>query len=398
MRSVLAIFGLLIFAAVFAAGVTAGWGVALLMKLAGAAAELRLVCGTLCCLLTIFALLGCLRRCGVLRTSKESKRRSAPQSIVRAAAWTALAVLGCFAINRALSPFDAVELHTGDAAAAKPPADPWRLRIGAYNIAHGRGTARSNFDGGDRATRDARLKDIAQLLRDARLDVVVLNEVDFDSAWSGHVDQARAIAEAAGFRYWATGRNYDLVVPFFRLRFGNAVLSKYPISRAQRVDYPGYSWWEAIVMGKKQGLLCTIDLPSGRAVRVLAVPLEHRDESVRMASAEVIRRLPAAGGPPLIAAGDFNSTRLGFPRVQTDARGRSAVSLLLADGGFTTLPERVDDPGQLTFSSTEPRSVIDWILVSKPWKLTFVEVVPGTLSDHRAVIGTVEMGQRPSEE
>ncbi len=40
-----------------------------------------------------------------------------------------------------------------------------QLRVACYNIAHGRGVAVSNWDGGDRAERIARLDQIAELLR-----------------------------------------------------------------------------------------------------------------------------------------------------------------------------------------------------------------------------------------
>lgn len=90
------------------------------------------------------------------------------------------------------------------------------LRIGAYNIAHGRGTADGNWSGGDENERRGRLNAIAELITAADLDVVVLNEVDFAATWSYHVNQAAWIAEATEFPYWVEQRNLD-----FRFAYGS---------------------------------------------------------------------------------------------------------------------------------------------------------------------------------
>lgn len=396
MRISEAVVGLLLFGAVSAAGVVVGLGAALVTRPVTASEDLRLTAGVLCCLLATYATLRYLRRRAGPRTGEGRQGRSIVRSIVRqtagALAWTALATAGCYIISRATSPLNEIRLYTSDlAGAAESTWGPSQLRVGAYNIAHGRGTARSNFRGGDRAVRAARLKDIARLLREAELDLVVLNEVDFDSSWSGNVNQAEVIAHEAGFPYRLEQRNVDATLPLFRMRFGNALLSKFPITEVRPLVYPGFSWKETLLVGKKRGAVCTVELPWGRSVRILAVHLEHRNEPVRVASAEVIQRQRRWGGPPLIAAGDFNSTRLGFPHVNTDSSGRSAMSFLLEGGGFTTLPKDPPSRSQLTYSSTGPRSVIDWILVSKPWKLTSIDVLSSKLSDHRPVVGTIEM-------
>ena len=383
---------------VSAGGVVVGLAATLVTTAVTAKEDFRLATGIVCCLLTTYAALRYVRRRAAPPAEDDRQARSILRSTVRLTvlvlAWAALAAVGCYVISRATSPLNAVKLRTGHLASpAESTWGPSQLRVGAYNIAHGRGTARSNFRGGGRAVREARLKDIARLLRNARLDLVVLNEVDFAACWSGNVSQAEAIADEAGFPYRLEHRHVDLTLPFFRLRFGNAVLSKFPISEVRQIDYPGFSWRETLLAGQKRGVVCTVDLPSGRSARVLAVHLDPRGTQVRMASAELIERERRAGGPPLIAAGDFNSTRLGFPRVITDSRGRSAMSLLLDDGGFTTLPNDPPSPSGLTFSSTDPRNVIDWVLVSGPWKVASVEVLSSELSDHRPVVATIEMSE-----
>ncbi len=389
--------GLLLFAVLYAAGVAAGFAVTLGMSWTAAGEDLRLLCGTSGGLLVTISLSVALRRAGVLASAKKGRGKwAAVRAVVLGSAWIVLAVIAWYLISRAVSPWHYVRICNSDTTVERPsPAALTQLRIGAFNIAHGRGATHEHFAGGDRAERAARLKDIALLLREQELDVVMLNEVDFSCCWSYHVNQARALARQAGFAYWAEQRDYDVAVPLVQMRFGNAVLSKYPIVHARSVDYPGRSWWLPTAAGKKRGMVCTIELPDGRSVRVMPVHLDPYKTPIRIASAEVISRECASSDVPLIAAGDFNSTRADFPCAYRDASGRTAMSVLLDTGQFSTLPDRIAQPAQFTFSSMKPVSVIDWILVSRPWKLQSSEVVPSMLSDHRPVFGTVEL--RPTE-
>ena len=257
-----------------------------------------------------------------------------------------------------MSPWNDVKVFADGAANERLVDSPsTTLRIAAYNIAHGRGTGNDNWNGGDKAEREQRLRDIARFLRDANLDVVVLNEVDFDSSWSHRVNQAEFLAREAGFPFHVEQRNIDAAIPLVSWRFGNAILSRYPISSTRLIDFPAYSRWETVVAGKKKGVVCTIDLLEGRQVRVLAVHLSHRSETVRVASARIIDRERQRAGPPLIAAGDFNSTLLTFPQSEVDQTGQSALSLLLEPQSFATsvLPQPTEQ--DLTFSSLSPKRV-----------------------------------------
>ena len=294
-------------------------------------------------------------------------------------------------VNRAVSPLTAVRVHDERREPGSASTFTGRLRIGCYNIAHGRGLATSNWRMGSTESVLARLRQIAALLRRQGLDIVVLNEVDFDSVWSGHENQAAVIAREAGFRYRAEQRNIDMSIPFASLRFGNAVLSRYPISDAQRIDYPSCKTWETVLAGRKDGLLCTIAISDALQLRVLAVHLDHRPEWVRVESAQNIDDLRKASPLPLVAAGDFNSTRIGFPRATLDGEGRTAISWLLETGSYQTLPLEQPRPEDLTFPSVSAQSVIDWILVPPSWTIRSRTVIGTDLSDHKLVVMEVSV-------
>jgi hypothetical protein len=115
------------------------------------------------------------------------------------------------------------------------------LRVATYNIAHGRGLASHNFQGGGAGLRRARLEEIGEGLRAADADIVVLQEVDVEALWSHHVDQSRVIGIHAGLPYRAVQINFDMRLGVTAFRFGNAILSRYPIVSAELVELPGYS-------------------------------------------------------------------------------------------------------------------------------------------------------------
>lgn len=318
-------------------------------------------------------------------------RSKALRRVLLAAVVIAGVAVAWYAVNRAVSPLTAVRVREERIAVerALPPAA--QLRIACYNIAHGRGLATSNWRMGSTESVLARLRQIAALLREQDLDIVVLNEVDFDSLWSGHVNQAEFIAREAGFPFRAEQRNIDMSLPFASLRFGNAILSRYPVRDARRVDYPSCKTWETILAGRKDGLLCTVAVSDALQLRVLAVHFDHRPEWVRVASAKVVDDLCKTSPLPFLAAGDFNSTRIGFPRATLDPEGRTAISWLLETGGYQTLPTEAPQPSDLTFPSVDARSVIDWILVPPSWTIRSRTVIDSNLSDHKLVVMEVSV-------
>jgi endonuclease/exonuclease/phosphatase family metal-dependent hydrolase len=94
--------------------------------------------------------------------------------------------LAWFAATRVASPWTAVRLRQAQAHAPRDVPLTGELRVACYNIAHGRGLAPTNWAREARRTRPSRLEAIAALLVEIDADVVVLNEVDFACAWSGH--------------------------------------------------------------------------------------------------------------------------------------------------------------------------------------------------------------------
>ncbi len=320
--------------------------------------------------------------------------------------------LGPYALSRMLAPLNRITTHTIHTIESKPTREPdgknpnpdgetdtFNLRIVAYNVAHGRGAIDDNSKEGGEAKRK-RIEQIAQFLKDLDADVVVLNEADFCSTWSGHQNQAEAIARSAGYKYQVQQRNLDFRFIYGSWQFGNAILSKYPLTHSQPINYPPEKHWEDWLVGCKRGVVCEVSLDS-TSVRVAAVHLEHRSESVRLESAKLLCELAKQTGPPLIIAGDFNSAPTGFPQSTKTKDGQNTIDWIIATKLFQHRPNSIPTPEQYTFSSYSPTSVIDWIMIpstpsandDQARRLTFVDYksIHSELSDHRPVIANIKI-------
>jgi len=257
-----------------------------------------------------------------------------------------------------------------------PPPVGDSLTVVSYNIAHGRGSAldASNWTG-DASQRADRLAAIGGYLRERGADVVVLNEVDFDARWSGGIDQAAVIARAGGYPWLARQANYDLPLPLFRLRFGNAVLSRHPIVSAERVALPALRRFEALAYGSKDALRVSVDLGPGGPLTLWALHLEVRDGEIRRQAAEQLAALIGVNAATLVA-GDLNDPSW------TSASPVDSLGVLFGAGLASAIDPQQSQP---TFPSERPEVTLDWILHGKRLQAEAAGVEAVEFSDHRPV-------------
>ena len=291
--------------------------------------------------------------------------------------------------SRICSPGNRIQVFA-DATLNTPTQDS--LKVACYNIAHGRGLAESNWDGGDSATRIARLDQIAELLVELDADVVVLNEVDFDTSWSHHVNQAEYLADKAGYPFRVEERNLDFRVLHRTWRFGNAILSRYPISNAEVIDLPSYATVETWLAGKKRGVRCDVKV-GHKSFRIVGLHLSHRSEAVRELSARAVVNLVRESALPCVVMGDMNSTPPGFPGSSQTAAGENAIKtfdhsdLLKRNDPAIPLGEQ-----EMTFRADRPNLIIDWVLISGNLAFESYSAKESVLSDHRPVVAVLSLG------
>ena len=221
------------------------------------------------------------------------------------------------------------------------------LKIATYNIHRGVGTDGSlDLD-----------KTIATL-KETGAEIIGLQEVERYSPRSGFVDQAKRIAEGLGMEV-----RFEAGLKIWPFEFGNALLSKYPISGVERIDLPS-------ARENRVGLLATLDV-HGHDVQVLVTHLglkgQERTEHVQAIAAKL-----GALAHPLVMIGDFNTT----------GNGPEMAPL------FNSLRQTADAP-LVTFPELSEQ--IDHILVSDHFAVHDLTTLPSTASDHLPLLADLSI-------
>lgn len=207
---------------------------------------------------------------------------------------------------------------------------------------------------------------IAQEINAWRPDVVSLNEVDSDAARTGRVDEATYLGQATGMHV-VFGPN---LVQADGHRFGNAILTRFPVRSSQNTRLPGAPHTEP------RGMLRAELRVQGHLVDFYSVHLTqgHRSgQAERVRQAEAITRVVSSGGNPTIVAGDLNSRP-----------GTLPVRLLR--GYLLDAQEEAGTGRGATVPEASPLNRIDYVLYDNHFR-----PVPGSTqvlassSDHRAV-------------
>ncbi len=255
-------------------------------------------------------------------------------------------------------PFDAPSSrHLPRLRIAEPvssAAQATTLRILAYNIHHGAG----NDEVLD-------LERIAGLIRRLEPDLVALQEIDNRTERTGGVNQAAELGRLTGLA--------SVFGPFMDYRggqYGMALLSRLPF-----VDQTNHMLPEGAE--PRSALTITVELPGDAGELMFTGIHFYRTEQERMAQARRLLDLLDAEEPPVILAGDFNSTP-----------GSPVMDLI--DETFV-VPDKGAD--RFTFPSDDPRREIDFIVYRPASRFTVVEsrvIDEPIASDHRPLLLVVE--------
>ncbi|MFT7641179.1 MAG: endonuclease/exonuclease/phosphatase family metal-dependent hydrolase, partial [Pirellulaceae bacterium] len=159
-----------------------------------------------------------------------------------------------------------------------------------------------------------------------------------------------------------------------------------------------YSPWETWSAGKKRGVACEIRIDARRKVQLVGVHLSHRSEALRIRSAEMLIDMAKESRYPLIVVGDLNSTPPDLPKAAFDEAGNNAMATFDKASQLQRIPISLPlTENDMTFHSSKPSRVIDWILIPPNWRFDEYQVIHSPLSDHRAVCADVSAGEVNSQ-
>jgi endonuclease/exonuclease/phosphatase family metal-dependent hydrolase len=245
------------------------------------------------------------------------------------------------------------------AGAAAASNEPLQLRVLSYNIHHS--------EGGDGKVDLGR---IARVINDAHPDLVALQEVDSGTKRTAGVDQPRRLAELTKLEF-VFGDN----ISYEGGRYGNAVLSRFPIVRHKNHPLPSH------YKGEQRGVLeVEARLPNGRPPLVFyATHFDYRGnyDGERMESARLVNQLVAQRpDATAILAGDLNAT----------PESKPLTELATAWGRDPRLSP--------TYPAASPASQIDHVLFrpADRWRVVESRVInEAVASDHRPLLVVLEL-------
>ncbi|MGZ4498649.1 MAG: endonuclease/exonuclease/phosphatase family protein [Nocardioides sp.] len=212
------------------------------------------------------------------------------------------------------------------------------------------------------------LAGIADEIRTADPDVVLLQEVDRHRARTHDVDQPTALSGLLGMHV-VFGSN--VVRPPARAgdpvqEYGTAILSRLPIHSWRNVPLPNQPHLEP------RGLLRATITVAGQDVDVYDTHLQHTRGNIRIVQMRAIRRLVAGDPRPHLLGGDFNATP-------------DSPALAVADSFMTDPWPQVGRGEGLTVPVHVPHRRIDYVLHDDRWVPDDAQVLDLGISDHRAL-------------
>lgn len=238
------------------------------------------------------------------------------------------------------------------------------LRILCYNIHYGQGND-GVYD----------LERLAAVIKAVDPDLVALQEVDVMVRRSGQVHQAEELGKLTGLDvYYGPTQHYEGGL------FGNAVLTKLPVSRVWIQPLPYTEATPELTTYPRGFVAVTVKTPGGKDVRFVSTHFQHNVEEDRIAEAEAVNRYLAVESEkiPTLLAGDINAVPDSEP-----------MKVLLSK--WTNV---IDAEAAPTVPSKDPKSRIDYIFYRQgdPFEIVETRVIAEEMaSDHRPVFAVLRV-------
>lgn len=277
-----------------------------------------------------------------------------------------------------LMPLVLALLTTSCAHRAAKSDGPERLTVLCYNIRIGAGPS-----GPLQAENlQENMEAIAAYIQESGADIVILQEVDYQTSRVRGMDQAGFLSERTGMHV-AFARAQELSGG----QYGIAALSRFPMRDLDVVELfkPDYSKtnpdWPDWYSEQRVLLSFTAETPGG-PVQVLNTHLGitegQREKQLQEIAAYIDALDPST---PLVFGGDLNTT--------PEEPALQPIRALLRDGWDAA--GEVPAEALFTFSTTEPNRTIDYLFFNDRLAVESIEVPRVGLSDHLPIVARVRV-------
>ncbi|MGA7614317.1 MAG: endonuclease/exonuclease/phosphatase family protein [Thermoanaerobaculia bacterium] len=254
----------------------------------------------------------------------------------------------------------AVAIFLATGSSSHPPASP--LRVMTYNIHAGK-----DAGGVDNLAR------VADVIAKSDAEIVLLQEVDRNTARSGNVDQAAELERLTGF-HAAFGKSLD----YQGGEYGIAILSHWPITRATTVHLPVEPTQTRAGESTEPRVALVIETktPLG-ALTVVDTHLDaSRDDRYRLQEVrELVSLVGEQKSSDILVGGDFNSTPT------------SRIHEVMIGSGLRDAWSECASAGEgATYPADTPRERIDYLYLGDAFHCAAATVLETRASDHRPLL------------
>ncbi len=283
-----------------------------------------------------------------------------------------------------------------------------------YNIGYLSGLTNNKPVRGSEEFYQKNLDGVLSRLRRYRVDVLAVQEIDFDSTRSYYVDQFEEIGEGVNYKNGAMVVSWDksyVPFPYFppsvhfgKMVSGQAIFSDYEITEQERVqlaDVESQPYYYSAIYLKRLAQRAVIKV-GGRDVTLLNVHTEAFDAPTRRAQILFLKEwfLRLAETMPVIMMGDFNSdpyyTNDDTNNGDQESGESAAIWEFYNDPriGVTSDKESLGGQERLTYPSDSPVEQLDYIFFSSAhFELVEGRVLSdfGQISDHLPVYAKLRL-------
>ena len=219
------------------------------------------------------------------------------------------------------------------------------------------------------------IEELARVMEDQEPDVIALQEVSRGWVIDGSFDMLVWLSQRLDMPY-AWGPAADSV-------WGNAILSRYPISDARTVPMPNNSELQL----KRSFTEAQIEVGEGQWLTVIATHLHHREGEGDLSEPQVRALLNAwAGRSRTVIMGDLNALPVDPEIKLLETAGLKDAFVTTGSGALDENDAGEEGPGirGYTSPSRDPSARIDYIWVSPDLKTSDFSLTQSLASDHLA--------------
>lgn len=291
--------------------------------------------------------------------------------------------------------------------------EPSVIKILTWNLGflYGKGSEGPGYSIRDRKYYQERLDQLVVEIKKWEPDVICLQEIDFSSSRSQHINQALYLAEKAGYPYVAEAVSWNanyIPFPYWPIsnnfggvKSGGAILSRYPITDhevtllAKPASQP---WWYNVFYLHRYFQKVTLEVGS-KTFNLINLHLEAFDKKDRRGQVEKLVKTVETEKIDFVA-GDFNmlpasATKKSNFGDDDNYEGDPSFQIMMKSHLMEVIPDEIyaqSESDYFTFPAWKPNRRLDYIFYFEGHKMMKAEILPSALSDHLPLKASFQIG------